>query len=386
MIPTLIDRYILGLYMKALALTLMVLGGMYVFVDMIGNFEELYGYAKEGPFGTFPALLLEYYGPRVLWVFDRTAGMMAMAAALFAITWLMRTQELTAILAAGVRPSRVIRPIVLATMAVAALGAANREIWLPQFRSQLARNAQDWRGEKTKNCTPQFDPRSDVLLSGKRAIGKDRRIEEPQFRLLSQEFAAEFAPWGRQISAESAWYLPFDKGRPAGYLLTGVKQPANLTSLASLVLHGEAVLLSPNDTPWLKPDECFVVSVVSFEQFSLGNSWRQNLSTTELVAGLKNKSLQSGADILVTLHSRFVQPVLDFTLVFLGVPLVLSRGNRNIFVAGAICLGLMATFFVVSLVCQGLGNNYLLEPTLAAWLPVLIFAPLAFAMARPLWD
>jgi lipopolysaccharide export system permease protein len=46
----------------------------------------------------------------------------------------------------------------------------------------------------------------------------------------------------------------------------------------------------------------------------------------------------------------------------------------------------MATFFVVSLVCQGLGNNYLLEPTLAAWLPVLIFAPLAFAMARPLWD
>ena len=94
MMPTLIDRYILGLYLKALLLTLMVLGGMYVFVDMIGNFEELYGYAKDGPIGAFPALLFEYYGPRVLWVFDRTAGMMAMLVAAF-FTMLARSREKT---------------------------------------------------------------------------------------------------------------------------------------------------------------------------------------------------------------------------------------------------------------------------------------------------
>ncbi|WP_254507021.1 LptF/LptG family permease [Anatilimnocola floriformis] len=382
MIPLLLDRYILGLYAKALFLSLMVLGGMYVVIDFVSNSEELIGYSN-GSFSAFFALILEYYGPRVLWVFDRTAGMIALAAALFAVTWMMRTQELTAILAAGVPPSRVIRPILMATLIVAGTGVANRELWLPHFRSQLARNAQDWYGEKAKNCTPIFDPRSDVLLSGKRAIGKDRRIEEPLFRLLSKELNST---WGRQIVAASAWYLPFDQGRPAGYLLTGVKQPTNLAKLASLIIDGEAILLSPSDTPWLKPDECFVVSVVSFEQFSLGSGWRQNLSTQELVSGLKNKSLQSGADILVTMHGRLVQPLLDLTLVFLGLPLVLSRGNRNIFVAGAICLVLMATFFVVSLVCQGLGNNYLLEPTFAAWLPVLIFAPIAYTLARPLWD
>jgi lipopolysaccharide export system permease protein len=276
----------------------------------------------------------------------------------------------------------VIRPIILATILVAGLAATNRELWLPQVRSQLARNAQDWRGERMKNCTPQFDPRSDVLLGGKRTIGKERRIEEPQFKLVSPELAV----WGRQITAESAWYMPFENGRPAGYLMTGVKQPTNLANLNSLVLDGEPVLLSPRDTPWLKPDQCFVVSVVSFEQFSLGSSWRQNLSTQELVLGLKNRSLQTGADMLVIMHCRLVQPLLDLTLVFLGLPLVLSRGSRNIFVAGAICLSLMATFFVTSLVCQGMGNNYLLNPTLAAWLPMLIFGPVAFVLARPLWD
>jgi lipopolysaccharide export system permease protein len=378
---TLIDRYVLQLYVKALIMSFLVLAGMYMLVDIFANLEEHMANAADYPYKV-PHLLADYYGPRLLWIFDKTSGVLAASAAIFAVTWLQGTQELTAILAAGISPARVIRPILLATVLLAGLGVTNREIWLPTFRSQLARNAQDWKGDKAKNCTPQFDPRTDVLISGKRTIGKEQRIEEPFFRLIFPERTA----WGQQITAESAWYLPFKEGRPAGYLLTGVKQPTNLASLATLVLHGEPVLLSPRDTPWLKPDQCFVVSVVSFEQFSLGTGWRQNLSTKELVFGLKNRSLNSGADILVSLHGRFVKPLLDIVLVFLGLPLVLGRSGRNVFVAGAICLGLMGAFFLVSLVCQGLANNFLLRPPLAAWLPLIIFAPLGFVLARPLWD
>jgi hypothetical protein len=59
---SLLDRYVLGLYGKALFLTLLVLGGMYVFIDAIGNLDDLYAYTKGGPTGSFAALLLEYYG------------------------------------------------------------------------------------------------------------------------------------------------------------------------------------------------------------------------------------------------------------------------------------------------------------------------------------
>jgi len=378
---TLIDRYVLGLYLKALIMSFLVLAGMYMLVDVFANLEEHVSNAAGYKLGIVGSLS-DYYGPRFLWVFDKTAGILAASAAIFAVTWMQGTQELTAMLAAGISPARVLRPILFCTLIVAGLGVANREVWLPSFRSQLARNAQDWRGDKEKNCTPQFDPRTDVLISGKKTIGKEKRIEAPYFRLL----APEFAVWGRQVTADNAWYMPAEAGRPAGYLLAGVKQPVNLANLGSLSIQGEPVLLSPRDTPWLKPGECFVVSVVTFEQFSLGTSWRQNLSTQELVAGLKNRSLQSGADILVTLHGRFVKPLLDIVLVFLGLPLVLGRASRNIFVAGGICLGLMGAFFIVSLVCQGMGNNFLLRPTLAAWMPLMIFAPIAFTVARPLWD
>jgi len=40
----------------------------------------------------------------------------------------------------------------------------------------------------------------------------------------------------------------------------------------------------------------------------------------------------------------------------------------------------------VSVACDTLGKNYLLSATLAAWLPLLIFGPLAYTFARPLWD
>ena len=46
----------------------------------------------------------------------------------------------------------------------------------------------------------------------------------------------------------------------------------------------------------------------------------------------------------------------------------------------AICL------LVVVLLCRALGVNYLLDVTLAAWLPLLIFGPVAYALARPIWD
>ena len=146
------------------------------------------------------------------------------------------------------------------------------------------------------------------------------------------------------------------------------------------------MLFAPGDTPWLKADECFVASIVTFEQLSIGGAWRQFLSTYELVTGLRGQTIEPGADVRLTLHSRFVRPLLDMSLVLLGIPLVLSRGSRNIFMAALVGLGLVAAMSVVALGCDALGKSYLLSATLAAWLPLLIFGPLAYTFARPLWD
>jgi lipopolysaccharide export system permease protein len=230
-----------------------------------------------------------------------------------------------------------------------------------------------------------------VLISGKATFANERRIQSAIFRL-----PPELASWGRQIVADNAYQERASPGRPAGYRLRGVKQPANLAALRSATLplaaHGaapskdEVVLISPADADWLKPDECFVVSSVGFEQLTMGGSWRQFLTSHELFTGIRGQKIEPGADVRLMLHMRLIQPLLDVTLVLLGVPLVLNRGSRNIVLAGGIGVGMAAAQLVAVLVCRALGVNYLLDATLAAWLPLMIFGPVAFVIARPIWD
>lgn len=374
-----VDRYVLGLFFKLVFVCFVSLAGLYVVIDCFGNFQEFSTYGKrlEGGIGK---VLLMYYGAKLFWFFDLTAGVMAMMAGLFAVTWMQRANEMTALAAAAIPPRRIVRPLAYAAAFVATLGVANREICLPQIRERLAKNAQDWLGETAKPCRPMFDMQSGLLISGKFTFANEKRIEGAKF----SQFPDEIRAWGRQIVADNAYYQAATPQHPGGYLLRGVHQPANLAEMKSLSLDGRPLLFSPADSPWLSPGECFVASGVNFEQLTVGAAWQQYLSTGELVSGLRNRSLDYGANIRVILHVRLVQPFLDLALFFLGVPLAMTRRNTNVFMAAFLGAVLVGGFFAVTMFSHWLGANYLLSPTFAAWLPLLIFGPLAFALSWPL--
>ena len=148
----------------------------------------------------------------------------------------------------------------------------------------------------------------------------------------------------------------------------------------------EPIVLTPADHDWLEDGQCFVVSEITFDHLVADRAWQQYASTSELIEALRNPSLEYGADTRVMVHRRFVQPILDVTLLFLGLPLVLARSQSNVFMAAAKCLLLVGVFFVVSLACQAMGNSVMISPALAAWLPLLIFAPTAYMAALRRWE
>ena len=86
----------------------------------------------------------------------------------------------------------------------------------------------------------------------------------------------------------------------------------------------------------------------------------------------------------ITLHSRFVRPLLDMSLIFLGLPIAVSSQRRHIFSGAAKSLLVVAIFSLVTLVCHGLGVQTLVEPAMAAWLPLLILGPAAMLFSGPL--
>jgi len=376
----LLDRYILWTFTKIVFVAFVSFSGLYVVIDVMNNLEELLDHAKTQP-GGMPRVLADYYFPRLMLVFDQTAGLMAMVAAMLTITIMQSKNELTALMAAGISKVRVAMPLLLGALVISALGVANREFLLPQMRDRLAYNAQDLSGELGRAVTPRYDNHTMLMFSGATAYPKLRKIDSPQVRLTP-----DFSSWGKKIQAAEASYLMENPDHPPGYHFKGVAFPADLPNLPSVSFEGAPVLLSPQDAPWLKPDECFVVSDLSFEQLTGNTRFRRYLSTTELIRGLNNKSLDFGADVKVIVHGRLLAPLLDFTVLLLGLPLVLAREDRNIFVAAGLCAAVVAAFMMVTTTCHAAGANYLLRPALAAWLPLGVFAPAAYALARPLWD
>jgi lipopolysaccharide export system permease protein len=188
------------------------------------------------------------------------------------------------------------------------------------------------------------------------------------------------------MTATEARHLGASADHAAGYLLLDVKLPTKISERPSLSLNGEPVIITPHDTSWLAKDQAFVVSDVTFEQLSGGLAFRKFASTAEMISGLYNPSLSFGANIRVTIHARIVQPILDVTLLFLGLPLVLSRRQRNIFVAIGWGIAVVGGFKMAVLLSHELGKQVLISPVLAAWLPVFVFVPIAVASAEPILE
>ena len=372
-----LHRYLLRQFVQVFVICFSSMMGLFVVIDAFGNLEEFVRYGDKH--GGAMAVIAQYYAYRSLSFFDGTSAIVTLIAAMFTLANFQRFNEMTALLAAGIPKWRIIKPIIVAAGVITLAAVVNREVIIPACRDHLSRDVHDLWGEKAKEVYPRRDDLTDVLIQGKQSIAKTQQIREPTFLLP----AAWDAPF-KELRAANAFYRPAEDGRPGGYLLKGLTQPKSLAKSPSLPRQGTPVVLTPRDCSWLAPDECFVVSEITFDQLSGNEHWLQLSSTWDLIRARRNPSLALGADVAVAIHGRILQPLLDMTLLFLGLPLILRGGNRNIFVAVGLCMGVVVGFMIVVAAMQYLGSSYLIPPDLAAWCPLILFAPAAMAMSGPL--
>jgi lipopolysaccharide export system permease protein len=375
-----IDRYITRLFLKILLVAGMGMVGLYVIIDVVGKLDDLT--AQGASQGSVRSILLEFYGARILMLFDNISAPLALIAGVSTLAWMRHRNELTAIQATGTGPLRVMKPLVFAAIGVSLLALCNRELLIPRFHDRLTRSAHNWDGTKKEPFRPQHDESTNILIGGRWTFRADRQIVEPIFRLHQP-----IGQFNRPIVARLASWLPADGDHPAGYLLDDVTKPRNINECDSVFRDRDPVILTPSDTPWLTANQCFVVSEVDFDRLTSAGTSYQYQSSRQLIRNLASGRLDYRSVMRVILHSRIVRPLLDMTLFLMGISLVLSQRNRDVFVAAGLCGGVVALFYGVTLVCQAMGNNgYLLSPVMAAWIPLLVFAPCAFSMTLSLRD
>jgi lipopolysaccharide export system permease protein len=371
-----IDRYLLRQFAKTFLICFLSLLGLFIVFDAFAKLDPFLKIADKH--GGLARVMGRYYAFQSILFFDQTVGLVNLAAAMFTVTWIQRHNELVALMAAGISRVRVVIPVVASVVVVIALAAANRELVIPRFRDELARKPNEMAGGVTMQFTQQRDYQSDIKLDGDSALASTQKIVKPSFHL-----PRSLDQYGRDISAKEAFYKDAQGDWPAGYLLVEVDHPKDLAAKPSLVLDGRPVVITPRDAPdWLKPDQCFVASGISFEQLTKGDALRKFSSTAQLIRDLHNPSLEPGGLARVTIHGRIVQPLLDVTMLFLGLPLVLTRQSRNVFIAMGLSAGVSLAFMLTVMGFQKLGSIYMMNPALAVWVPLMIFVPAAAEMAR----
>lgn len=373
---TRIDRYILVLFLRTVLICFCSLAGIFVVFHAFTSMDEL---VRQGQIeGGLPGVLVRFYGPYMLLLFDWTGAIIALMAFLFTIGWLRRTGELTSTLAAGVSHGRLMRPMIIASLVIVSVQMLSRELMLPHHRDSLSMKAKDLTGSAEQSVKAKYDKVNRVLVDATSMDGRNGILNDPSFRL-----DGNYGKFGDLLLAKNATWVDNHPKLPAGYLLEAVSRPLDVDTVPSVFWKKTPVLLTSKDQAWLLPGQAYFVTRVHPDLLQTSDSASRRAAIGELIARIKNPAIHSSLKLQVLLHERMVRPPLDFALILLGLPLVVNRKGRNLFVMMAVAMFTVMGFFAVKTAANYVGGSgYLVGPAMAAWIPLLVCGPIAYVRYR----
>lgn len=361
---TQIDRLLIHSYLKTYLVCLISFLGLYVVVDLFTNIDD---FAQHGR-GLLVTVshIGAYYGYKLTQIFDRLSEAIVLLAAMFTVAWLQRNNEMLPLLSAGVSVRRVVRPVLGTACVMLSLTVLNQELVIPRIIFSLQAARDDPNGEKEiDDLQGAYEPNG-IHVHGSTALRKGM-IVKGFHCVLPVSLTGNLLP----LSAREARYIPpDDRPHSGGWLLTGVQAPPELEHW------DDATILEMID-----PGKYFLYTKeVDFDLLTRNRNWFQLASTAQLHQELQKSDSTRLSSMAVMFHMRLTRPILGLILVFLGLSVILRDQNRNMFISAGLCLVLCAVFFGACFACKNLGDNEYLAPALAAWLPVLAFGPLGFAL------
>ena len=352
---TILDRQLFLNYLRSYAIVLSCLLGLYVTVDLFMNLDSF----SQGTFRQNIDHMLRYYAAQVFKIFDLLTEVITLAAAVFTVAWLQRNNELLPQLSAGVPTRRVVRPIFIGTLLTLALGPANKELFIPAVADELTAPRDDPKRERAVEVRGGFDS-TGVHLEGLNGYRAEKKVVN-----LSITFPTNSPTGLAHLSAKEAVYVP----------ATGAPQTGGWMLYSTVP--SEIDPPPPNLEPISIGRYFLATKEMDFEAVTRRADWYTLASTPDLRRLLAKPDPRRQPQIAVEFHRRIVRPGVGIVMVLLGLAVILRDQNRHVFINTGLTLVLVFAFYVVVLGCKYLGDMDLIAPPLAAWLPILLFGPVA---------
>jgi lipopolysaccharide export system permease protein len=356
---TILDRMFLLSYFRSYAIVWTSLIGLYIVLDLFTHLDDFVN--KPGGFVASANLIVKYYGYRIPQLFDLMAEPITLMAAAFSVSWMQRNNELLPQLSAGIPTRRAIRPILLGSALTLSLGPLNQEFLIPEVADELMTTRDDPEGAKAQLLMGAYDSPTGIHLEGFAGFRRDRKVDR-----LNITFP-ENSPSGmiHMTAAEGVYVPPGDGPLTGGWMLTRTNPdsfdgplPTNITALGT----GRFFLK---------------VQDADFDAVCRGGTWYIYAPTTKLREMLADPEPRRRGKMAVLFHTRMTRPLVGSIMVVLGLSVILFNPNRHVIISAGLCMGLSAALNLFVIACKYLGDQDVLPAPLAAWLPVMLFGPIA---------
>ena len=383
-----LDRYIIRQFLLNFGILLTVLITLFVVIDLIVDLDEFTqageAFADDYVGGRWVATLatiVDYYTPTVLLVYVFFNGLVVVGAMGFTLTALQRSRELTAMIASGVSLYRVAAPLVVTGLALSALTLPVQEFVLPPLAGKLVRKKSELKRDRGgQELRPvfyapaggndllsarEFDPEAGVLrgvqIHARTADGQTARFVRAREAFWRDRPGAGGGASGAAAAAGNGQWQFLDG------VAEEVRRPGDPDSGRRRAVEAYDTDLSP--------------TLLRARQTAL---YANLLSIRELqdLAGNRAVDARRRGRITQTIWSRFSLMVLNGLLLLMALPFFLTRNPGSTLISALRAAGLCIGAWGGGLVMLQLGPDSvplaaLARPAVVAWLPVVIYLPVA---------
>ncbi len=344
------DRYISGQYLLALGSCTGILMVLYVVIDMFSKISEFMEIEGSG----FLLFILSFYACRIPQFLLHLAPVLSLIAATLLVVKLVRQNELVPMIASGTSVHRLFLPVMLLSGVVGIGMAAMEEYLLPQIEEPVRRSKDALEVDEQRDNLILRDDLNHVLVV---------RRYDPGKRVMQNLVLIQTGDAGGMIQEVNARSARWTDENGGGWLASdGVE----------FVFDREGKRLAQRE---FGVDGRLLVTQVTPESMLQRREEGDYLTLAQLRRRVQERPFE--ANLKVRLHERFTFPLFSPILLGLGLPFVLRRDVRNLFVGGGICMVVCAVFFSTYFFLSDLGSKGELNPVLAAWLPIVIFGGIA---------
>ena len=365
-----LDKYVAKNFLIGYAIAFAVLIGMRITIDLFANLDEFTEHANLNTVSVITNIII-YYSLQSTLYFRDFAGMITVVAAAFSLGKMVRYNELIAMMASGVSLKRVITPIVVLAIVFSGFLIIDQELIIPALSAKLVRTKDDIPGQESYNVwfitdasgsllsAKKFDVASstfDDLVVVTRSKKPDALLWEPTGFIEASKAIYDFK--------SQTWLLTNGIVTPIPKL--GSPQPGRQNASASRTpLAAYHTDLTPNDIPVRRKAE--------------HKSLLSSLQLSQLAS--QGTQLKDLANLYSQKHFRITDPIMNLVMLLVCLPVLVCRDPKSMKSAITISFAITAAALIVGFVCKILATEDVfgrIVPELWAWLPVFIFAPIAF--------